>query len=86
MRTRLLKFLFLPTVIALIGLVIGLNCLQANIPVRLFGLVVCNYALTSDDFRIRAGGFALFVLFFGLLLGPPIVGIGRPKERGQSKA
>lgn len=87
MSMRLLVFLFSAGVVALLGLMIGLVCLQGSSSVRLLGFLQCNYGLTSDDVRIKVGASLLFVLFLALLFGPVVAVIGRVESaRGSSES
>ncbi len=82
---RILWTLFFTTVIVLVILVVGLNCLQTAVALRLFGVLECNYGLTSSDFRIKAGGIAIFLLFLVLVFSPIAAALGRPHVVGRSK-
>ncbi len=46
----------------------------------MFGLLQCNYQLTSNDSTVKAGGTAIFILFVGLLFGPVLAVLARPAK------
>lgn len=85
MSVRILWTLFFATVIVLVILVVGLNCLQTAVPLRLFGVLECNYGLTSSDVRVKAGGIATFLLFLVLVFSPIAAALGRPRVVRSSK-
>ncbi len=82
---HILEALFYATAIALVALVIGLNCLQGTAGLKLLGIFDCSYGLTSADFRVKAGGTAIFVLFLALLFGPVAAVLERPRRRMHSR-
>lgn len=84
--THILEALFLPMVIALVVLVIGLNCLQGAAGLKLLGILACDYGLTSADFRVKAGAVAIFGLFLALIFGPILAVLQRPRGVRQSKS
>jgi hypothetical protein len=78
-----MDILFYAIAIAIVILVVVLNCLQGAPGSRLFGFIQqCNYGLSSQDFQIKAGAITLFVLFLALLFGPVL---GVIKSHGHIK-
>jgi len=82
---HIFEALFFSTVVALVVLVVGLNCLQGAAGLKLFGILQCDYGLTSTDPRVKIGATAIFVLFLVLLFGPILVVLRRPKRIRQTK-
>ena len=70
MLARFMEGLFYSTAIAIALLVVGLNCLQGTPIMPLFGYHGCNYSLSSQDLRVKAGAAITFILFLALLFGP----------------
>ena len=85
MSLRILWALFFATVVTLVVLVVGLNCLQTAAPLRLFGFLDCGYGLTSSDFRVKVGATTAFVLFLVLVFSPIIAALGQPGLTRRSK-
>ncbi len=85
MSLRILWALFFATVIVLVVLVVGLNCLQTAAPLRLFGVLECSYGLTSSDFRVKVGATTAFVLFLVLVFSPIAAILGQPSLTRRSK-
>jgi hypothetical protein len=83
--TSILEAAFISTGIALVVLLVGLNCLQGSAGMKLFGILECNYGLTSADFRVKIGAAAVFVLFLALLFGPILAVLRRSRRIGRSK-
>jgi hypothetical protein len=77
--------IFLTLGIALVVLVVGLDCLQGSSGIKLFGILECNYGLTSTDFRVKIGATAIFALFLALLFGPIVAVLRRSKRTRRSK-
>ena len=82
---HILEALFFSTVVALVVLVVGLNCLQGAAGLKLFGILQCDYGLTSADPRVKVGATAILVLFLALLFGPIFVVLRRPGRIRRSK-
>ena len=82
---HIFEALFFSTAVALVVLVVGLNCLQGAAGLKLFGILQCDYGLTSTDPRVKIGAAAIFVLFLVLLFDPILVVLGRPKRIRQAK-
>ena len=78
---RIYETLFIASAIVLVGLVLGLNCLQGT---PFIGGLKCSYALTSSDTIIKVGATAIFVLFLALLLGPILASILRAQKTGST--
>lgn len=90
MSLRVLWALFFATGIAILGivlivLVVGLNCLQIVTPLKVFGVSVCDYGLTSSDFRVKAGGTTVLLLFLVLVFSPILATFGQPRLVRRSK-
>ena len=66
--------------IALVILVLVTSCLNGSSVARMFGLIQCNYQLTSNDSTVKIGGSAVFILFVGLLFGPVLAVLARPAK------
>ncbi len=79
MSARILAASIFAMAIALVGLVIGLNCMQGAAPLKLLGVLECKSGLTSSDFRVKAGATAVFVLFLALLFGPVVAALESPR-------
>lgn len=79
--------IFLTLGIALVVLVVGLDCLQGSSIIKLFGRTIleCNYGLTSTDFRVKMGATAIFALFLALLFGPIVAVLRRPERTRRLK-
>lgn len=85
MSLRILWASFFATVIVLVVLVVGLNCLQTPAPLRLFGFLECSYGFTSSDFRVKVGATTAFVLFLVLVFSPIAAALGQPSLTRRSK-
>lgn len=83
---RILEASFTSTVIALVVLVLGLNCLQGVAGLKVLGIFECNYGLTSADFRVKAGATTAFVLFLAMIFGPVLAALERPRDVKHSKS
>ena len=82
MQPRIYDRLFIASAIILVGLVVGLNCLQGT---PFIGGLKCSYQLTSSDTIIKVGATAIFALFLALLLGPILATILHPQRTGKTK-
>jgi hypothetical protein len=82
---NILEAAFISTGIALVVLLVGLNCLQGSAGMKLFGILECNYGLTSADFRVKIAAAAMFVLFLALLFGPILAVLRRSNRIRRSK-
>jgi membrane protein implicated in regulation of membrane protease activity len=76
---------FLAASVVLVVLVIGLDCLQGSSAVKLFGVLACDYGLTSADLRVKLGGTAILALFLALLFGPVLAVLRRRDGTRQRK-
>ncbi len=85
MSLRIFWAAFFAAVIVLVVLVVGLNCLQTAVPLRLFGVLECSYGLTSSDFRVKVGATTAFVLFLVLVFSPIVAALGQPSLTRRSK-
>jgi len=83
--SSVLETAFMVTGIALVLLLVGLNCLQGSAGSKLFGILECDYGLTSADFRVKIGATAAFVLFLALLFGPILAVLRRSGRIERSK-
>jgi chromate transport protein ChrA len=83
--SSMVEAIFLAASIALVALVIGLDCLQGSSAGKLFGILECDYALTSTDFPVKLGATAILALFLALLFGPVLAVLRRPDRTRQSK-
>ncbi len=83
-RAQIIEGLFFAIVIVLVGLILGLNCLQGA-GVKLLGLLECNYSFTSADFRVKVTATALLVLFIALIFGPILAVLRRPRGLRRSR-
>jgi len=83
--SSILETAFMVTGIALVLLLVGLNCLQGSAGSKLFGILECDYGLTSADFRVKIGATAAFVLFLALLFGPILAVLRRSGRIRRSK-
>ena len=83
--SSILETAFMVTGIALVLLLVGLNCLQGSTGMKLFGILECDYGLTSADFRVKIGGTVVFVLFLALLFGPILAVLRRSGRNRRSK-
>lgn len=88
--SSIVEGLFLATVIVLVVLVLGLDCMQGSAGLRLLGIIRCDYGLTSADLAVKALATTVLVLFLGLIFGPILAvvkearGIRRSKSRDRS--
>jgi membrane protein implicated in regulation of membrane protease activity len=85
MKSSVVEAIFLAAGIVLVALVIGLDCLQGSAAGKLFGILECNYALTSADFPIKLGATAILALFLALLFGPVLAVLRRPDRTKRPK-
>ena len=83
--SNLVEAIFLATGIVLVVLVVLVDCLQGLSPVKLFGVLACNYGLTSSDFRVKILAIAILAIFAGLLFGPILAVLRRPERTKRSK-